>query len=50
MANTSALTVEERKASKRAARKKAPAKGPRAGARGENKQKLKKATRGTSKR
>ena len=51
MANTKAIeTKDERKKVKRAARKAAPAKGPRTGARGENKQKLKKATRGQSKR
>jgi hypothetical protein len=51
MANTKAVTdTAERKKLKRAARKAAPAKGPRAGARGENKAKLKKATRGKSKR
>jgi len=50
MADTSKLEPEERKKAKRAARKAAPAKGPRKGARGENKQKIKKAARGTSKR
>jgi hypothetical protein len=51
MANTKSITdTLERKKIKRAARKAAPAKGPRAGARGENKQKLKKAARGKSKR
>ena len=40
----------ERKKLKRAARKKAAPKGPRAGARGENKAKLKKAARGKAKR
>jgi hypothetical protein len=51
MANTKAITdTLERKKIKRAARKAAPAKGPRTGARGENKQKLKKAARGKSKR
>jgi len=51
MANTKAIeSVEERKKLKRAARKKAAPKGPRTGARGENKQKLKKAARGQSKR
>ena len=51
MANTKAVEdVLERKKIKRAARKKAAPKGPRAGARGENKQKLKKAARGQSKR
>ena len=51
MANTKAITdTAERKKLKRAARKAAPPKGPRAGARGENKQKLKKAARGQAKR
>jgi hypothetical protein len=51
MANTKAVEdVLERKKIKRAARKKAAPKGPRTGARGENKQKLKKAARGQSKR
>ena len=51
MANTKSITdTEERKKIKRAARKKAAPKGPRAGARGENKAKLKKAARGQSKR
>jgi len=51
MANTTAVTDKiERKKIKRAARKAAPPKGPRTGARGENKAKIKKATRGTSKR
>jgi hypothetical protein len=51
MANTTAVTDKiERKKIKRAARKKAAPKGPRTGARGENKQKLKKATLGKSKR
>jgi len=51
MANTKAVeSVEERKKIKRAARKKATPKGPRTGARGENKQKLKKASRGQAKR
>jgi hypothetical protein len=40
----------ERKKVKRAARKKAAPQGPRTGARGENKQKVKKLARGTSKR
>jgi hypothetical protein len=51
MANTK--TVEdkiERKKLKRAARKKAAPKAPRTGARGENKAKVKKASRGQSKR
>ena len=41
---------EERKKLKRAARRKAAPKGKRTGARGENKQKVKKASRGQSKR
>ena len=41
---------EERKKLKRAARKKAAPKAKRTGARGENKQKIKKAARGQSKR
>jgi hypothetical protein len=51
MANTTAVTDKiERKKIKRAARKAAPPKGPRTGARGENKAKIKKASRGQSKR
>jgi len=51
MANTSTITDKiERKKVKRAARKKAAPKAPRTGARGENKQKLKKAARGQAKR
>lgn len=51
MANTKSITDKtERKAAKRKARAAAPAKGPRTGARGENKQKLKKMARGQSKR
>ena len=51
MANTKSITdKEERKKVKRAARKKAAPKGPRTGARGENKAKVKKASRGQSKR
>jgi hypothetical protein len=51
MADTSKIEdVQERKKLKRAARKAAPPKGPRTGARGENKQKLKKAARGQAKR
>ncbi len=51
MANTTGITDKiERKKIKRAARAKAAPKGPRAGARGENKAKLKKAARGKSKR
>ena len=48
MANTSALSVEDRKAAKRKARKAAAPKAPRTGARGENKAKVKKASRGQS--
>jgi hypothetical protein len=50
MANTKKLAKEDRKKSKRAARKKAAPKGKRTGPRGANKQKIKKAARGTSKR
>lgn len=51
MANTKSITdTEERKKIKRAARKKAAPKAPRTGARGENKQKLKKASKGKNKR
>jgi hypothetical protein len=51
MANTSIITDKiERKKVKRAARKKAAPKAPRTGARGENKAKIKKASRGQSKR
>jgi hypothetical protein len=51
MANTTMITDrEERKKLKRAARKKAAPKKPRAGARGENKAKVKKLSRGQSKR
>jgi hypothetical protein len=51
MANTKSIAdTQERKKVKRAARKAAPAKGARTGARGENKQKVKKAARGQSKR
>ncbi len=51
MANTSAITDKiERKKIKRAARKKAAPKAPRTGARGENKAKVKKASRGQAKR
>ena len=51
MANTKSITdKEERKKVKRAARKKAAPKGPRAHARGEKKAKIKKASRGQSKR
>jgi len=51
MANTKAVEdVLERKKIKREARKKAAPKAPRAGARGENKAKIKKASRGQSKR
>lgn len=50
MANTKALPDEERKVAKRTARKNAAPKAPRTGARGENKAKVKKASRGQSKR
>jgi hypothetical protein len=51
MANTTTVTDKiERKKIKRAARKAAAPKAARTGARGENKQKLKKAARGKSKR
>ena len=51
MANTKAIeSVEERKKLKRAARKKAAPKGPRTGPRGEAKAKVRKASRGQSKR
>jgi Ribonuclease G/E len=51
MANTKSITDKsERKKLKRAARKKTPPKGPRTGARGENKAKIKKASRGQAKR
>ena len=51
MANTKSITDKgERKAIKRTARKAAPPKGPRTGARGENKAKIKKASRGAAKR
>ena len=51
MANTKATTDKlERKKVKRAARKKAAPKAPRTGARGENKQKVKKLSRGAAKR
>ena len=51
MANTKSVTDKsERKKIKRASRKKAAPKGKRTGARGENKQKIKKASRGQSKR
>ncbi len=51
MANTKAMEdVLERKKIKREARKKAAPKAPRTGARGENKAKIKKASRGQSKR
>jgi hypothetical protein len=51
MANTKSITdTQERKKVKRAARKAAAPKGARTGARGENKQKVKKAARGQSKR
>ena len=51
MADTSKVEDKlERKKIKRAARKKAAPKAPRTGARGENKAKIKKASRGQSKR
>jgi hypothetical protein len=51
MANTKKVTDKtERKKLKRAARKKAAPKAPRTGARGENKAKIKKASRGQAKR
>ena len=51
MANTTAIEdVQERKKIKRAARKKAAPKAKRTTPRGENKQKLKKASRGQAKR
>ena len=50
MANTKALTDEERKATKRTARKKAAPKAKRTGPRGSNKKKVKQLTRGTSKK
>ena len=51
MANTKSVTDKtERKKLKRAARKKAAPKAPRTGARGENKAKIKKASRGQAKR
>ena len=50
MANTKALSKEERKKSKRTARKKQAPKKPRDYARGSKKAKVKKIVRGTSKR
>jgi len=51
MANTKSITdTDERKKVKRAARKKAAPKAKRTGARGENKGKVKKASRGQAKR
>ncbi len=51
MADTKKIEdTQERKKVKRAARKKAAPKAPRTTPRGSNKQKVKKATRGTSKR
>jgi hypothetical protein len=50
MANTKKLSKEERKQAKRGARKKQAPKKPRDYARGSKKQKVKKMTRGTSKR
>jgi hypothetical protein len=50
MANTKTLSVVERKKAKRTARKKAAPKKPREYARGSKKQKIKKLSRGQSKR
>jgi hypothetical protein len=50
MPNTSALPKEERKAAKRAARKKSAPKAARTYERGSKKAKVKKSTRGQSKR
>jgi hypothetical protein len=50
MANTKALSREERKKVKRAARKKAAPKGKRTAPRGSLKRKVKKMARGTAKR
>jgi len=51
MANTKSITDKAaRKVVKRTARKKAAPKAPRTGARGENKAKVKKASRGQAKR
>jgi hypothetical protein len=50
MANTKALSREERKKAKRTARKKQPAKQPRTYARGSKKPKMKKLIRGQAKR
>jgi hypothetical protein len=50
MANTKALSREERKTAKRATRKKQAPKKPREHARGVKKRKVKKMARGTSKR
>ena len=51
MANTKSITdVQERKKVKRAARKAAAPKAKRTGARGENKAKIRKASRGQNKR
>ena len=50
MADTTKLEPEERKKAKRSARKAAAPKKPRTGARGENKAKINKASRGQSKR
>ena len=50
MADTTKLEPEERKKAKRAARKAAPPKAKRTTPRGSNKQKVKKLTRGASKR
>ena len=50
MPNTSALPKEERKSAKRAARKKAAPKAARTHERGSKKQKVKRVSRGQSKR
>jgi len=50
MANTKSLSKEERKKARRATRKKATPKAKRTGPRGANKKKVKKLTRGQSKR
>ncbi len=50
MANTKALSKEERKKSKRTSRKKQAPKKPREYARGSRKHKVKKLARGTAKR
>jgi hypothetical protein len=50
MANTKKLSLEDRKKAKRTARKKAAPKGKRTTPRGSTKKKIKKLTRGQSKR